>query len=102
MSKTQMQCRRVLDRIALLTTIGALLMVFVVTASAQQNVWTANYERRENISKTKAATRQSFPAEFRLFDLNVAPLRQQLFSIVDSGFDITKQRSIVISVPNAD
>ncbi len=76
--------------------------VSVITASAQENVWTANYERKENITKNKAAGRQSFPTDFKLFDLNMAPLRQQLFTIVDTKIDASKQQSIVVSVPNAD
>ena len=43
--------------------------------------------------------RQSFPTEFKLFNLNIEPLRQQLFSIVDSN---VPPRSTVIVLPNAD
>src|SRR5688572_22422434 len=102
MSKTQMPSRRLSYRIAFLITIGVLFTVPVITASAQENVWTANYERKENITKNKAAGRQSFPTDFKLFDLNMAPLRQQLFTIVDTKIDANKQRSIVVSVPNAN
>src|SRR5262249_48529689 len=51
------------------------------------------------IPKDKAVARLSFPTKFRLFNLNVELLRQQLFSIVDSG---VSQRSTVIFLPNAD
>ncbi len=68
-------------------------------ADAQQNVWTLNTENRAQIAKHKAVARQSFPTEFKLFNLNIEPLRQQLFSIVDSN---SRQQSTVISLPNAD
>jgi hypothetical protein len=43
--------------------------------------------------------RLSFPKEFKLFNLNTEPLRQQLFSIVDTA---ALPQSTVIFLPNAD
>ena len=81
-----------------------LLTIFTVstmslTASAQQNSWSVNNENRNNIATDKAVARQSFPKEFKLFNLNIEPLRQQLFSIVGSD---ALQRSTVIFLPNAN
>jgi Metallo-peptidase family M12B Reprolysin-like len=70
-----------------------------LTASAQPNSWSVNNESRNNIATDKAVARQSFPKEFKLFNLNIEPLRQQLFSIVGSD---ARQRSTVIVLPNAD
>jgi hypothetical protein len=70
-----------------------------LTASAQQNSWSANNESRSNIATDKAVARLSFPKEFKLFNLNIEPLRQQLFSIVGSN---ALQRSTVVVLPNAD
>ncbi len=70
-----------------------------LTASAQSNFWSVNNESRGNIPTDKAVARQSFPNEFKLFNLNIEPLRQQLFSIVDSN---AAPRSTVIVLPNAD
>ena len=86
------------------TNYKLLLTIFIVstmslTASAQQNSWSANNESRNNIATDKAVARQSFPKEFKLFNLNIEPLRQQLFSIVGSD---ALQRSTVIFLPNAD
>ena len=86
------------------TNYKLLLTIFVVstmslTASAQQNSWSVNNESRNNIATDKAVARLSFPKEFKLFNLNIEPLRQQLFSIVDS---YALQRSTVIVLPNAD
>ena len=86
------------------TNYKLLLTIFIVstmslTASAQQNSWSVNNESRSNIATDKAVARLSFPKEFKLFNLNIEPLRQQLFSIVDS---YALQRSTVIVLPNAD
>ncbi|MEK7856023.1 MAG: hypothetical protein AAB288_08035, partial [Acidobacteriota bacterium] len=99
MSRSQTPLRLLIDRLALFAAVGVFALLAVGSVSAQENSWTANFERRENITKDKAATRQSFPTEYHLFDLNAAPLRQQLFSVV--GADASK-RSTVITVPNAD
>ena len=86
-------------------TIHKLLLTLVVLgalsleASAQSNVWSVNNENRDNIPTDKAVARQSFPTEFKLFNLDIEPLRQQLFSIVGSN---VPPRSTVIVLPNAD
>ena len=76
-----------------------LLVVSFVSlpAFSQQLYWTER-PSKEGIVTHKAVARQSFPKEFKLFDLNSAPFRQQLFSIV--GENATR-RSTVITVPNA-
>ncbi len=78
----------------------AIVMAFgiSITAPAQQIVWSANNSSPDNLARDKAVSRQSFPTEFKLFNLNIEPLRQQLFSIVDGA----AQNSTVISLPNAD
>ena len=68
----------------------AFIAVSTLTVAAQQKVWTVNSESPANIAPDKAVARQSFPKEFKLFKLNIEPLRKDLFSIVDpkpSGFD---------------
>lgn len=67
--------------------------------SAQQIVWSPNLEVQDSIAKDKGVTRQSFPKDFRLFNLNIDPLRQQLFSIIAQD---AVQNSAIISLPNAD
>src|SRR5262252_7995774 len=86
------------------TNYKLLLAIFIVstislTASAQQNFWSVNNESPNNIATDKAVARQSFPKEFKLFNLNIEPLRQQLLSIVGSD---ARQGSTVIVLPNAD
>src|SRR5450759_2203448 len=77
----------------------AIIAVSTVAVAAQEIVWSVNNESRANINTDKAVARQSFPKEFKLFDLNIEPLRQQLFSIVDGK---SPQNSTVISLPNVD
>jgi hypothetical protein len=80
-----------------------LLVAFIafsnLAVSAQQNVWNENFQDKSYIVTDKAVARESFPKEFKLFNLNIAPLREQLFSIVG---DNARQKSTVISLPNAD
>lgn len=78
----------------LLVVFAASLSLFV---SAQQGYWSSRSDAA-GITTDKAVARQTYPKEFRLFDLNIAPLRQQLFSIVG---DNARGRSTIISLPNA-
>jgi hypothetical protein len=78
--------------------IAVLTCGLCISASAQQLIWSANNDDRETITKDKAVLRRSFPTDFKLFNVDIAPLRQQLFAVVDRG----AQRSTVITLPNAD
>jgi hypothetical protein len=77
----------------------AIIAVSSLSISAQKKVWSENNINRSIIATDKAVERQSFPKEFKLFNLNITPLRQQLFTIVG---DNARQQSTVISLPNAD
>lgn len=77
-----------------------LLVLITVTGFSQAgNFWSANNENPGNITTDKAVARLTYPAAFRLFNLNIDPLRQQLFSITDKR---SVNHSTVISLPNAD
>ena len=98
MSKSQVFTGGSLSRLSLIAGLIVLVSSFAVDTFAQQNVWTANYRRPSEIAKGTAVQRQSFPAEFKLFDLNIDPLRQELLSIAG---DAARKGSTVITVPNA-
>ncbi len=69
-----------------------------VAASAQQNYWSRS--SKTNVASTdKAVARRSFPTQFDVYSLNMAPLRQQLFSIVGTQ---ARSQSTIISLPNAN
>jgi hypothetical protein len=79
-----------------------LLAIFIVscisfTASAQGQYWSSRSDNA-GMPTDKAVARISFPKEYQLFQLNIAPMRQQLFSIVDLG----GSRSATILLPNAN
>lgn len=67
------------------------------SASAQHLIWSINNDSPESMNKNKAVLRRSFPKAFKLFNVDMESLRQQLFSAVDGA-----GRSAVIVLPNAD
>jgi subtilisin-like proprotein convertase family protein len=71
-----------------------LLIVTGITTTAQtKSVWKKHDNTTEKIVVYKGAQRASFPKEFELFDLDITPLKQLLFSY---------QTSKIISLPNAE
>lgn len=75
-----------------------LLMVSSVSIFAQQKNYWAAHNGSLDFPKDKGVARLSFPKTFKVFDLNVASLRQELFTVVDNS----QRHSTVISLPNAD
>jgi hypothetical protein len=51
----------------------------------------------ERLVTDKAVARKSFPKNFKLFDLDIKPLRKDLLSVVGN----VSKHTIVISIPNA-
>ena len=78
--------------------IAAFVLGISLNAMAQENIWSANNNNADSFSKDKAVTRTSFPSEFKLFNLNLGPLRQELMSVADSA----THDGTIISLPNAD
>jgi subtilisin-like proprotein convertase family protein len=81
----------------LLTLFFALIVGFGYAQT--DRFWSANSDIRSSITTDKGVARLSFPKVFKLFNLNIETLRQELFSIV--GSQARKQKT-VISLPNAD
>lgn len=79
------------------------LLLFVLLCSfsalAQTGHYWSQHTGTDRIITDKAVSRVSFPAVFSLFDLDIEPLRQRLFSIADNR---NARRSTIISLPNAD
>jgi hypothetical protein len=73
-----------------------LMGLFCLAAFGQQNYWSSRISS-SGITTDKAVARLAYPKEFKLFDLNIEPLRQKLFTITDKP-----GQSTVISLPNAD
>lgn len=64
---------------------------------AQDNYW-SSHTSADKITTDKAVARLSFPKEFKLFDLNTTPLRNELFKVVGN----VSRHSTTISLPNAN
>ena len=79
----------------LLTLVSA--MITVLAFSQTDRFWSANNENKTTIPTAKAVARLSYPKEFKLFNLNAASLRQELFSVVDKQ----AKQSTIITLPNA-
>jgi len=79
-------------------SLSMILAFLAISASAQQLIWTENQQDRAEIPTDRAVLRPSYPTDFRLYNLNIEPLRDQLFSVVDRA----SGQSTIISIPNAD
>ncbi len=74
-----------------------LSFIMLNTLMAQvKNNWSSHTDAAK-ITTDKAVARLSFPATFKLFNLDIAPLRQELFSVAGNA----SRHSMVISIPNA-
>jgi hypothetical protein len=79
---------------------GVLATLSLQFASAQQNnFWTSRDAGVVQITANRAAQRASFPANYKLFDLNMTSFRQEMMSV--AGTARTKA-STIITLPNAD
>ncbi|MEO6611049.1 MAG: reprolysin-like metallopeptidase [Chitinophagaceae bacterium] len=76
----------------------AVVLISTTGFSQTDNFWSANNNSVSTITADKAVARQSFPATYKLFNLNAAPFRNALFS---AGFTSDKHAAI-ITLPNAD
>jgi hypothetical protein len=75
----------------------SLSFAFLNALMAQEkNNWSV-HTATGKIATDKAVSRSSFPKAFKLFDLDINPLRQELFSVVDRT-----AHSTIISLPNTD
>ena len=77
-----------------------LLLVFLsvtlyITMMAQ-DYWSMHTSTAKIITD-KSVARKSFPTNYKLFDLDIAPLKKDLFSVVSNA----AKHSVIISIPNA-
>ena len=80
-------------------SVALVLLSFSTLAFSQADrFWSANNGDRNNIPTDKAVARLTYPKEFRLFNLNLEPLRQELLSVVDRS----SKKLSVITLPNAN
>src|SRR6187401_2993637 len=74
-----------------------LLSFSTLSFSQGDRFWSSNNGDRNNIPTDKAVGRLTYPKEFKLFNLNLESLRQELLSVVDRS----SKHSTFISLPNA-
>ncbi|MEP7142677.1 MAG: reprolysin-like metallopeptidase [Ferruginibacter sp.] len=67
-------------------------------AMAQKNYWSTHTDAAQIVTD-KAVARSSFPRQFKIFDLDTAPFRDELFTAVSKN---AARHSLIISLPNAD
>jgi hypothetical protein len=77
--------------------LSILSIMITMVATSQENYWSANNENRNAMATDKAVARLSYPKEYKLFNLNISPLRQVLFSVVDKQ----AKTPTIITIPNA-
>jgi hypothetical protein len=59
-----------------------------------QNYW-SSHAGTAKIVTDKSVSRKSFPANYKLFDLNLAPLKKDLYAVVGNA----SKHTIIISIP---
>ena len=67
--------------------------------SQSDKFWSANNEAASKIVTGKGASSKTFPKTFKLFNLNLGAINQQLFTIVGNN---NIGRSTIISLPNSN
>jgi hypothetical protein len=77
-------------------TLLAITVLFCSAIFGQQDYWTSRTVI-SGITTDKAVARQTFPKNFKLFDLTIDRLKQELFSVTNKT-----AQSTVISLPNAE
>ena len=73
-------------------------LFFLNVNSQKTSVWTKHSNNFGKIAIDQSALRDNFPKEFQLFDLNINPLKQELFSLMNK----VGKNTTIISLPNAD
>ncbi|MBC7867755.1 MAG: peptidase, partial [Gloeobacteraceae cyanobacterium ES-bin-316] len=86
-----------MKKLLLLTML--LAMVTSLSFAQEDKFWSPNTQSRSSITTDKAVARLSYPKEFRLFNVDLNALRQDLFAVVGSR---SLQHTTIISLPNAE
>ena len=83
----------------ILIIIFSIQLCATVGFSQTEEAWSLYKENSAKIVKDKAVARQSFPTEFKLFQLKISSLRKKLFSVIS---DSINNHISIISLPNVD
>ena len=77
--------------------LSVFILLTAVSANAQ-SYWQKSAAVAGKIPTAKAVARLSFPKEFKLFNLDLASIKQELFKVTDNA----QRHTTVISLPNTD
>lgn len=77
----------------------AAILFFCNVHGQNKNYWTEYNQNKDKIITDKSVARDNFPKQFKLYALNINPLRQELFTLVESQ---KGKHTTIISLPNAD
>ena len=69
------------------------------TQAQIRDYWSSSEASKGRVATDKVVARETYPKEYKLFRLNINPLRQELVSIVGAT---SKKQATIISLPNAD
>ncbi|MBS1510790.1 MAG: peptidase, partial [Bacteroidetes bacterium] len=72
------------------------IVIVCTSAIAQDGYWTSRTDR-SGITTDKAVARVSYPKDYKLFTLDITPLHQKLFTIIDKK----TAASTIITLPDA-
>ncbi len=75
------------------------ILFFCNVNGQNKTYWTVPNLNTNKIITDKSVARDNYPKEFKLYDLNITLLRQELFSLIK---DSTGKHSTIISLPNSD
>lgn len=70
--------------------------MFNLSFSQTEKAW--SQVKSNNVKKNKNVERDNFPQDFKLFSLNIDPLRSELFSTIENK----TKKTTIISLPNFD
>lgn len=82
-----------------------LLLIFTATLffcnvnGQNKTYWTSHNLNTDKIITDKSVARDNYPKQFKLYDLNISPLRNELFSLINNQIG---KHTTIISLPNAD
>lgn len=75
------------------------ILFFCNVNGQNKTYWTAHNLNTDKIITDNSVARDNYPKQFKLYDLNINPLRQELFYLINNQIG---KHSTIISLPNAE
>ena len=81
-----------------LLLITMLFVLLTTTGMSQENYWQPYTSAKSQLIPEKAVGRLAYPKEYKLYDLDISPLKFQLLAITETALS---NSSTIVSLPNA-